>query len=74
MPTISIPDESKYGQALSLLYKWGGMFQTRDPDVLIIGRTQLRALEEAGLISPSNGNSRDVAIKRFDPKHPGGVI
>ena len=53
MWTVKIKAD-RYGQAIGLLLKMGGAFQTRFEDTLIVNRDQRRALEEAGLVA-ANG-------------------
>jgi hypothetical protein len=44
----------KYGQAIGLLLRMGGGFQTRFERTLIVNEQQRRVLEEAGCVA-SNG-------------------
>lgn len=39
-----------YHEALAALFRRGGMIQTRDPNILIIGVGQLKYLAERGLV------------------------
>ena len=47
---IWIEGRENYRKALVLLIRRGGMFQTRDPNGLIIGPGQFQALHGAGLV------------------------
>jgi hypothetical protein len=48
----------KYGQAISLLLKMGGAFQTRFEDTLIVSPSQRRALEEAGFVAQNGAGEK----------------
>ena len=63
MIELQIPDGTKYGKALQILYRMGGMFRTRPFHVLVVGPGQQQALKEAGLLSP-NGKRRGDKKKK----------
>jgi hypothetical protein len=51
IPVKIKPD--KYGNAIGLLIRLGGGFQTRRENTLIVTREQLRILEEVGFVETS---------------------
>jgi hypothetical protein len=53
MPAAVRIKAGKYGNAIGLLLKRGGTFQTRHERTLVVDATQQKALEQAGLIEPS---------------------
>jgi len=53
VPVIQILDETKYGKALGMLYRMGGMFWTKHYRTFIIGPGQYQALVDAGLVKPN---------------------
>ena len=57
MIELQIRDSAKYGKALQILYRMGGMFRTRPFHVLVVGPGQRQALAEAGLLT-RNGNGK----------------
>ncbi len=57
----------KYGNAIGLLIRLGGGFQTRFEDTLIVSRDQLRILEAAGFIE-ENGAPNKVNKPRGEKK------
>jgi hypothetical protein len=63
MIELQIGDDAKYGKALQILYRMGGMFRTRPYHVLVVGPGQQLALKEAGLLSP-NGKRRGGKKKK----------
>ena len=50
----------KYGQAIGMLIRRGGGFQTRFLETLIVNAEQKRVLEEAGLVE-ANGTPKKAA-------------
>ncbi len=50
MPRVRIPETEKYNKAIGVLASRGFGFQTRDPDILIIGNRAVTVLADAGLI------------------------
>jgi hypothetical protein len=50
---------NKYGEAIGMLMRMGGGFQTRFENTLIVNATQLRALEEAGFVAERLENYKD---------------
>ena len=56
MPTIKINDTEKYLRAIGLLASRGFGFQTRDPDILIVGNRAIAELGREGLISSGESN------------------
>jgi hypothetical protein len=50
MPAVQIRDDEKYGKAIGLLLRMGGLFRTRPTHVLLVGETQYQALVRAGLV------------------------
>jgi len=58
MATIQITDEKKYAKAIDLLYEMGGLFWTRPTRRLVVGPSQLQALQTAGLVPKSNGATK----------------
>ena len=57
MWTVKIKAD-RYGQAIALLLKMGGAFQTRFEDTLIVNRDQRRALEEADLVAANGAREK----------------
>jgi hypothetical protein len=55
MPVVQISDKKKYVKAVGLLHEIGGVFRTQPTRQLVVGPEQLRALQEAGLVSKANG-------------------
>jgi hypothetical protein len=55
MPTVQIANDTKYGKAIALLYDLGGIFRTKPTRQLVIGPTQLQALQTAGLVPKTKG-------------------
>ncbi|HYT94290.1 MAG TPA: hypothetical protein VEL76_36580 [Gemmataceae bacterium] len=53
----------KYGEAIALLLRMGGGFQTRFERTLIVNREQRQALEEAGVVA-TNGTSQETGKGR----------
>ncbi len=48
----------KYGQAIALLLKMGGGFQTRFQRTLIVNTQQQRVLEEAGFVAANSARKK----------------
>jgi hypothetical protein len=57
MPAAVKIKAGKYGNAIGLLLRRGGTFQTRHERTLIVNSEQRRVLEEAGLIE-GNGTKK----------------
>lgn len=53
----------KYGQAIALLMRNGGGFQTRFERTLIVNAEQRRTLEKAGFVATKD-DSRPAIVKR----------
>jgi len=64
VPVIQILDETKYGKALGMLYRMGGMFWTKHYRTFIIGPGQYQALVEAGLVKPNGAKGRRSGQKK----------
>jgi hypothetical protein len=64
MPVVHIPDNDKYGKALSLLFSMGGLFWTRPTHVLVIGPGQYQALVQAGLVEDNRTRKRGRGQKK----------
>jgi hypothetical protein len=64
MPKVQILDNRKYGKALGLLHRMGGIFWTRPTHVLIIGPAQYQVLAEAGLVEPDGKEARNHGRKK----------
>jgi hypothetical protein len=47
-----------YGQAIGMLIRMGGGFQTRFENTLIVNAKQLRVLEEAGFVEANGTESK----------------
>ncbi len=47
----------KYGNAIGMLIRLGGGFQTRHERILVVNSQQLRILEDAGFVE-SNGTAK----------------
>jgi len=65
---LQIRDKVKYGKALQLLYRMGGMFRTRPFHVLLVGPGQRQVLADAGLLT-RNGKRRGGKKKK-----PSGLV
>jgi hypothetical protein len=55
VPIVEFPDDKKYGMAIGLLYKMGGIFRGKPMRQLVVGPAQLQALRQAGLVPEANG-------------------
>jgi hypothetical protein len=64
MPEVRLPDIKKYGKAIGLLLRMGGMFRTRPTHVLVVGETQYQALVEAGLVKANSKKARGRGQKK----------
>jgi len=67
MPTVRIKNTQKYLRAIGVLASGGHGFQTRDPDILIIGNRAVAELAKAGLIPKREKESNGAAHARPAP-------
>lgn len=56
MPTVKIDDTQKYLRAIGVLASKGFAFETRDPDILIIGNRAVAELAREGLLPVKESN------------------
>lgn len=64
MSEFQILDNTKYGKALMLLYRMGGIFRTRPFHKLVLGPAQYRALVDAGLLEPNGKEAQGRGKKK----------
>lgn len=67
MPAAVKIKENNYGDAILLLAKKGGTFQTQHERTLIVDPEQKRLLEEAGFVE-SNGSRKTTGSSRGQRK------
>ena len=70
MPAAVKIKSGKYGEAIGLLLKRGGAFQTRHQRTLIVNSDQRKALETAGLIETNGPEKR--SSKQYGQKKVAG--
>ncbi len=58
MPTVQIDNDTKYGEAIGLLYEIGGLFRTKPVRQLVVGLGQLQVLQAAGLVPKTTGRRK----------------
>jgi hypothetical protein len=70
MPAMVKIKAGKYGNAIGLLLRRGGWFQTRHERTLIVNAEQKKVLEEAGLVE-TDGLKEGSRKKHGHKKEPG---